>query len=135
MKSQSTTEDLTQRFAAFLHQDYRQALSHNDVVSLQPEGTALFADISGFTSLTRLLSQDLGRNQGAQAVLAHINPVYEALITELYRYSGTVINFVGDAIVCWLNEQEGPSAIRAVAAALAMQQAMNQFTAVFLHHL
>ena len=125
-----TDTTLIQQLAAFIPQDFRHALVQGQDLPPKATGSVLFADISGFTILTRKMSQQLGRKQGAEAVLAQINPVYEALIAELHNYGGSVINFVGDAINCWLDDSQGASAPRAVAAALAMQQVMAQFTAV-----
>ncbi len=64
------------------------------------QGAALFADISGFTPLTAALAAELGRQRGAEEVLNYINPIYEALIGELYRHRGSVIGFAGDSITC-----------------------------------
>jgi len=127
-----TSISLIQQLTAFIPQDFRYALSQNQTLSPHVTGAVLFADISGFTTLTRLLSQQLGHKQGAEEVLTQINPVYEALIAELHRYGGSVINFVGDAINCWLDDSQGNSSARAVTAAMAMQAAMAEFTAVLL---
>ncbi|MDJ0756458.1 MAG: adenylate/guanylate cyclase domain-containing protein [Ardenticatenaceae bacterium] len=132
MTTSSPNLSLAQKLAAFIPQDFRQALANNQTLPVHTTGAVLIADISGFTTLTREFSHQLGRKEGAEAVLAQINPVYEVLIAELYRYGGSVINFVGDAISCWLDDRQGPSAARAVAAALAMQQVMTRFTAVSL---
>jgi len=102
-----TSISLIQQLTAFIPQDFRYALSQNQTLSPHVTGAVLFADISGFTTLTRLLSQQLGHKQGAEEVLTQINPVYEALIAELHRYGGSVINFVGDAINCWLDDSQG----------------------------
>src|SRR6185295_18971147 len=47
--------------------------------------------------------------------------VFHAVIDELDRRGGDVIYFAGDAITCWLDDDDGT---RATAAALAMQEAM-----------
>jgi class 3 adenylate cyclase len=94
-----------------------------------------------FTPLTKALAEELGPKRGAEEVLRHINPVYEALITELHRYRGAVIGFAGDSITCWFDENipeadltgfDKPvrSAGRALACALAMQAAMQAFATV-----
>jgi class 3 adenylate cyclase/tetratricopeptide (TPR) repeat protein len=104
-------------------------------------GTALFADISGFTPLTEALTRALGLRRGAEALPRYLNQVYDALIAEVDRYGGSVIGFAGDAITCWFADDElqdlilqagraevGP--LRAAACALATQQSMQQFAAV-----
>ena len=112
--------------------DRRLATADGLTLPDRTQGAALFADISGFTLLTNTLVQELGRKQGAEALLDYINPVYEALIMALHNYSGSVIGFSGDAITCWFDEQfPDPSlpaaARRAVACALAMQTIMASF--------
>jgi adenylate cyclase len=121
--------------------DRRQALARGQNLTERTIGVTLFADISGFTPLTAALTQELGRQRGAEEVLRQINPVYEALITELHRYRGAVISFAGDSITCWFDEnipaaeltgREQPvnAAARALTCALAMQRAMGQFATV-----
>ncbi len=92
-------------------------------------GAALFADISGFTPLTEALLRALGPRRGAEELTHQLNIVYEALINEVHRFHGSVIGFSGDAITCWLDGDDGT---RAVACALAMQHAMQQFTDITL---
>ncbi len=124
----------------YLPVDRRHALFTNKALPDRVRGAALFADISGFTPLTAALAQELGRQRGAEKVLDYINPIYEAIISELHRYRGSVIGFAGDSITCWIDEKdEGgsktgfipyPSALRAVACALRMQEIMAQSGAI-----
>lgn len=126
--------------ASYIPIDRHLALAGQQSLPHQAVGTALFADISGFTPLTAVLVKELGARRGAEEVLRHINPVYEALITELYRYQGSVISFAGDSITCWFDEKrEGTddtsielaqSAARALACGLAMQRAMDQWATI-----
>ena len=53
----------------------------------------------------------MDRVRGAEEVLVFLNPVFDALIVELYRYGGTVIGFAGDSITCWLDGDDGRRAI------------------------
>lgn len=128
-------------FSAYIPMDRRQALAQNGSLPERTVGVALFADISGFTPLTKALAEELGPKRGAEEVLRHINPVYEALIAELHRYRGAVIGFAGDSITCWFDENipeeeltgsEKPvkSVKRALTCALAMQEAMQAFATV-----
>ena len=88
-------------------------------------GAALFADISGFTPLTEMLARELwDRARSGRNDTAYLSRVYQALITELHRYGGSVIGFSGDAITCWIDGDDGR---RATASALAMQAVMGQF--------
>ncbi len=136
------------QLTAFLPQDRLHALARGENLPDRSNGAALFADVSGFTPLTRTFSEALGSKRGAEALLSVLNPLFEALIEPVHRYGGSVIGFAGDAITCWFEEKdEGTqdlslisslhaeqtlhhSSLRAVAAALAMQVAMKSFATV-----
>jgi predicted ATPase/class 3 adenylate cyclase len=116
-------------FAAYIPMDRRHALARNLSLPDRSEGTALFADISGFTPLTEALTRALGPRRGAEELTIHLNSVYQALIHEVDRYGGSVIAFAGDAITCWFDGDDG---WRSVTCALAMQATMAQFSEVQL---
>ncbi|GIK41630.1 MAG: adenylyl cyclase [Chloroflexota bacterium] len=128
---------------AYIPPDRRQAIAEGQALPDRMQGTALFADISGFTLLTDALLQAFGSRRGTDELTRRLNQVYDALIREVDRYGGSVINFSGDAITCWFSDGEAPSSFslqpsaflhpssfRAVACGLAMQQAMRQFAAL-----
>ena len=104
--------------------DRRQALAHGKSLPERVQGTALFADISGFTPLTEALARELGPQRGSEEITRHLNLVYDAVIAEVHGYGGSVIGFSGDAITCWFDQDNG---LRAVASGLAMQEAMARF--------
>ncbi|MFP5342865.1 MAG: AAA family ATPase [Candidatus Limnocylindria bacterium] len=106
---------------AYIARDRRWALARHETMSDRVHGSALFADISGFTPLTEALANELGSQRGAEELTANLGRVFHAVIEELDRRGGEVIYFSGDAITCWLDGDDGS---RATAAALAMQQAM-----------
>lgn len=108
----------------YLPIDRLHALHNGSGLPDRAVGSALFADISGFTPLTGALAKELGRQRGAETVLDVINPIYEALITCLHTYHGAVISFAGDSITCWMDGDDGR---RAVACALEMQAMMAHF--------
>jgi adenylate cyclase len=122
--------------AAYLPQDRRRALARGEDLPDRTTGSALFADVSGFTVLTEQLRHTLGPRGGAEELARRLNAVYTALIAEVELYGGSVVGFAGDAITCWF-ENERPttndqrrtndSAMRALACGLAMQTAMSQF--------
>ncbi len=115
---------------AYIPMDRRQALAQGAELPEWSEGSALFADISGFTPLTEALALELGPKRGAEELTVHLNNVYDALIDELHRFGGSAVGFAGDAITCWL---EGDDGRRATACGLAMQSAMAQFAQVRTH--
>jgi class 3 adenylate cyclase/tetratricopeptide (TPR) repeat protein len=106
---------------AYISRDRRRALALGIEPLDRVRGAALFADISGFTSLTEALASELGAQRGAEELTANLNRVFHAIIDELHRFDGDVIYFSGDAVTCWLDGDDGA---RAVAAAVAMQDAM-----------
>ncbi len=111
----------------YLPMDRRQALLRGESLPDRTTGTALFADISGFTPLTAALAEELGLQRGAEELTRLLNQVFGALIAEVHSYRGSVIGFSGDAITCWFDGDDG---LAATAAALAMQAAMAPFASV-----
>ncbi|MBE7473750.1 MAG: hypothetical protein DPW09_38905 [Anaerolineae bacterium] len=134
----------------FIPSDRRRAMALGESLPDRAHGTALFADISGFTPLTEALVKELGPRQGIDELTQQLNRVYDAIIAEVDRCGGSVIFFSGDAITCWFDDSERmkaeggrmkeenssftrsvhPSAFRAVFCALQMQQAMLPFAAI-----
>ncbi|HLF27902.1 MAG TPA: tetratricopeptide repeat protein [Anaerolineae bacterium] len=136
---------------AYIPIDRQHALARGAALPDRTQGAALFADISGFTPLTEALTRELGPQRGAEELTRHLNNVYDALITELEHYGGSVIGFAGDGITCWFDanaergllnaERDGiaaersafrvqHSSFRATACALSMQRAMARFARV-----
>lgn len=129
--------------AAYIPMDRRQALVSGEALPERMSGTALFADISGFTPLTEALALEFGPQRGAEELTAHLNQVFTALIAEVDRYHGSVVSFSGDAITCWFGEGS-PNAVvrsrlgadlsltasRGAACALAMQAAMRALDSI-----
>ncbi|MEM7134382.1 MAG: tetratricopeptide repeat protein [Chloroflexota bacterium] len=104
--------------------DRRHSLARGIDLPIVAKGAALFADISGFSSLTAALLTELGLKRGSEELPRLLNLVYDALIYEIHQHGGSVIGFSGDGITCWLDEDDGT---QAVTCALAMQRAMDQF--------
>ncbi|MFQ5576128.1 MAG: adenylate/guanylate cyclase domain-containing protein [Anaerolineae bacterium] len=113
--------------AAYIPMDRRRAMATGDPLPDRAQGAALFADISGYTPLTEALVAAFGPRLGVDRLTQNINEVWEALIAEVHRHGGSVIVFIGDAITCWF---EGDDGLRATACALAMQRAMARFARI-----
>ena len=110
---------------AYLPEDRLRALMHNAPLPDRTSGSALFADISGFTSLTESLLKALGSRRGAEELTKQLNTLYSALIAEVEKYGGSVIGFAGDAITCWF---DGTASVpMTISTALGMQAAMQSF--------
>ncbi len=108
---------------AYIARARRRALAAGREMPDRVAGAALFADISGFTPLTEALAAELGPQRGPEELTAHLDRAFHAIIAELDRRGGDVIYFSGDAITGWIEGDEGS---RAVAAALAMQDAIRE---------
>lgn len=113
--------------SSYIPIDRRWASATGEDLPERMSGAALFVDISGFTPLTEALVLELGHRRGAEELTRQINAVYDALISTLYRFGGSVISFSGDSVTCWLRDDDGR---RAVACGLAMQATMAQFAEV-----
>src|SRR5688572_28748544 len=124
---------------AYIPTDRRYALAHCSALPDRTTGAALFADISGFTPLTEALVLALGPQRGAEELTGWLNKIYDALVTQIESYRGSVISFSGDAMTCWFDDQSQEytkphprtsSALRSTACALSIQQTMQQFAQV-----
>lgn len=113
----------------YLPIDRWHALATRTPLPDQSWGTALVADLAGFTTLTERLVHEVGAKHGADAMASQMKRVYDALVTPIHAYHGSVIGFAGDAMICWF---DGDSGGAATACALAMQQAMDAFHAIVL---
>ncbi len=106
---------------AYLPGDRRRALAEGRTLPDRVQGSALFADISGFTPLTEALLAELEPQRGAEELAATLTAIVDPLLAELDRHGGDVIYFSGDAVTAWIDGDDGA---HAVACALAMQQLM-----------
>ena len=116
--------------AAYVPADRRAALVAGLSLPERAEGAALFADISGFTSITRKMIATHGARRGPEEMAGLLNALFEQLVAPVQAYRGSVIGFSGDAISCWFDQGAGdrrspPWAIaRALASALEMHDAI-----------
>src|SRR5512145_939336 len=80
--------------------------------------TVLFADVSGFTSLSEHLDPE--------DVHGLMNRAFELMLAEVHRYEGTVNQFLGDGLMALFGAPiaHEDHARRAVLAALAIQKAL-----------
>src|SRR5438477_8614754 len=112
---------------AYIPIDRRISILTGEGLADRTWGSALFADISGFTPLTEMLANELGPKRGAEELTRQLDIIYGAVIDQINRYHGTVIGFAGDAITCWFDRDDG---LRATACGLAVQQVMQEFAEV-----
>jgi class 3 adenylate cyclase/tetratricopeptide (TPR) repeat protein len=81
------------------------------------DGTAVFADVSGFTRLSERLAR-VGK-EGAEHLADTINACFSALLADAYAHGGSLLKFGGDALLLWFEGDD--HAIRACASAAAMR--------------
>ena len=118
------------RLGTYIPQDRLRALSTGASLPDRVTGSAIFADISGFTRLTEKLTQTLGARRGVEVLSNQVNAVYSALIDQVESYGGSVISFAGDSIMGWFEDGSPANvsaALRAVTCAQNMQVAMRVF--------
>jgi len=84
------------------------------------EGTAVFADVSGFTKLSEALAQK-GR-EGAEQITDAIEKVFGELLTVAYDRGGILLKFGGDALLLWFDGDD--HALRACGAAGRMRDVL-----------
>merc|ERR1719193_137110 len=105
-------------------------------MSVSMKTVVLFADISGFTVMTKALS--LKGPKGAEQIVKNLNTYLEQVVKEIICAGGDIIKFAGDAIIAiWppklrstLAEQEKllqKNAWSACKCALGIQQDMGTF--------
>jgi class 3 adenylate cyclase len=83
--------------------------------------SVLFADVSGFTSLSEKLDPE--------DVHTLMNHAFELMLAEIHRYEGTVNQFLGDGLMALFGAPlaHEDHAQRAAHAALAMQHALGRY--------
>ncbi len=87
--------------------DRRLELAGLGRVRTLSDGSALFADITGFTTLTADLSRRHGPRLGAETLAAVLNRVFGAVIGVIDEAGGSVISFAGDSVTCWFEGDNG----------------------------
>ncbi len=125
---QAVSQELEKRrvrnlFTRFLSPEMvDQLIATQDINSLNKRSniTILFSDIRGFTTLSEKLAPE--------AVVALLNPYLEAMTDMIYKHSGTVDKYEGDAIIAFFGEPVAypDHALRAARAAVDMRKALDE---------
>ncbi len=128
---------MDQQGAGYIPLDRYSALLEQRELPVLAVGAVLFADISGFTTLTEAYARLLGPRRGSEELTRQLNLIYDALVAEVSRYGGSVVGFSGDAITCWFDESWpasglGRAAPRAVACGAGMHTAMRALASLDL---
>jgi len=107
---------------------YRQPRPLTEPAARRFPAAVLFADISGFTPLSELLSR--AGPTGAEELTYLINQYFTRMIRIIQNYHGQVVKFSGDALTVFFPADEIPIGVavrRAGECGLAMQAEMGYF--------
>ena len=111
-------------FEVYLPMDRRRELAGLGTLPATSTGAAFFADISGFTHLTEVLSRNLGPRRGAEELSRLLNQVFGPTTTAIHEHGGSVISFGGDSVISWFAGDDGSEA---TAAALSLRSFIQVF--------
>jgi len=117
--------ELLDGVAAYLPRVVAEALLDRPTTAILTqalEGTAMFADIDGFTAMSERFSQQASR-EGAEELTELVNRFLDILITTTQRYGGDLQKFGGDAGMLFFTGEA--HALHAIGAALDVQRAMK----------
>lgn len=118
-----------EQLATYVAMDRRHALARGTELPDRTNASVLLADISGFTPMTEALVEALGPRRGAEELTEILNRVYTSLVSRVHAHGGSVVCFIGDALIAVF---DGDSGAHAVACTLEMQEAMEAFESVSL---
>jgi class 3 adenylate cyclase/tetratricopeptide (TPR) repeat protein len=106
-----TKVDVLRAALAYVPMDRRLELLTGNTVPTRSEGTALFADICGFTPMTERLAREVGPHRAGEELSRILDAIYGPMIGAVHAQKGSVIGFAGDAITCWFDGDDGHRAI------------------------
>jgi class 3 adenylate cyclase/tetratricopeptide (TPR) repeat protein len=111
-----------ERLAAHVAADRLDALAAGRELPDRATGSALSADLAGFTALTDALARRLGPRDGPEELTRRLNAVYDGLVGAVSAAGGSVVGFAGDGFTAWFDASRGAPAARAAACGLALQE-------------
>lgn len=106
------------------------ASSVNHMLAQSREVSVLFADLSGFTSMSE--------NRDPESIVQILNAIFERFTQSVFDQSGMLDKFLGDGLMAVFGiplyrsetSDEADHAARAIRAALAMQSALDEYNQV-----
>ncbi|MDO9300925.1 MAG: hypothetical protein Q7T89_06055, partial [Anaerolineales bacterium] len=99
----------------FIYEKYRANASYGSF-----QGAAMFVDLSGFSTMTDVLSTR--GTHGAEVLANMMRVVFEPLVNAVYQQGGFVIGYAGDAFNAIFPDQDSGQVMqRCLSSALAMQ--------------
>ena len=118
----------TEVFGFLLRNEKRSSSNGYADFSNTFDTVCLFADISGFTALSEVMSQQFGVG-GAAGLKKHLNQYFGLMVKIVMKHGGDVIKFAGDAmIVLWPPAAESmvTRARRAVQCSMEIQTKLHR---------
>jgi class 3 adenylate cyclase len=126
-EAQARSDELRERVDRLLHQYLSPEVASGFIADpqraalggVEAEVTVLFADLRGYTAYAEPRSP--------AEVVTHLNAAFGQAVPIILRQGGTVVQFMGDALMAIFNapNPQPDHALRAARAALAMQQAVR----------
>jgi predicted ATPase/class 3 adenylate cyclase len=100
----------------FIYEKYRAGIAYGSF-----QGAAMFVDLSGFSTMTDVLS--MHGTHGAEVLANMMRVVFEPLVNAVYEQGGFVIGYAGDAFnaIFPVDQDAGLAMRRCLASALTMQ--------------
>ena len=100
----------------FIYEKYRAGVAYGSF-----QGAAMFVDLSGFSTMTDVLSTH--GTHGAEVLANMMRVVFEPLVNAVYEQGGFVIGYAGDAFnaIFPADQDAGQAMQRCLSSALAMQ--------------
>jgi len=111
--------DLANRYVARILQQH--LVANPDIRHWTARGSAVLADISGFTKLSERLARK-GR-EGAEQITDAIGSSFDSVLEVAYDNGGSLLKFGGDALLLWFTGDEHVE--RACRATLEMRQVLR----------
>ncbi len=127
---QKRRKEITQAFSLYVTpQVVDQLIAHPERIKLggeRREITIMFTDLAGFTTISEALSPERGTHL--------LNRHFTEMTDIVLEHKGTVVRFIGDAVMAFWGAplDDDDQAYRAVAAAIAMQKAMRAMRVDFV---
>ena len=129
-----SSPNLLEKLAAYVPAPVAHAIYHQPQILTEPTArrfpaVILFSDISGFTTLTELLSE--AGPTGTEELTHLINQYFTEMIQIGQAHHGQIVKFSGDALTILFPADEGDMVLatrQAGECALAMQTKMSEFS-------
>lgn len=87
----------------FIPEDQHRALSAKQPLSVVRNGTAVFCDIVGFSTVSADLVRAHGRRQGAELLHRMLEQTIGQVVSRARKRQGFALSFAGDSVTLWFD--------------------------------